>query len=323
MPADFSLTIKDATYQDGAIVKARFDADMKFAGPLAGSPLLSGSVLLKRTDITIPETVAGKISPLSVKHVNAPADIREQTQDLDKKDGDGNSGGGAIRFDLTVRAPGQMFVRGRGLQAELAGSVRIRGTTASPVTSGGFTLRRGTLDVLSRQLTFTKGEIAFLGSFDPRLDFTATTSTSDAQVVISVTGNASDPTISFSSVPEMPQDEILAQLLFGQSLSNLSPAQIAQLASALATLGCKDPLDRLRQSLGVDRINLTTDEDNNTAVNLGKNIGDKLRLGVQQGTVSSSSRVTIDLDINKALRARGEVGEDGNSKAGIYFEKEY
>ena len=323
MPADFSLTIKNGTYQDGAIVKANFDADMKFVGPLAGSPALSGKILLKRTDITIPETIAGKISPLSVKHVNAPADVRQQTRELDGEEGGSSGGGGAIQLDLTVQAPGQIFVRGRGLQAELGGTVQIKGTSASPVTSGGFTLRRGTLGVLSRQLTFTKGTISFLGSFDPRLDFAATTSTSEAEVTVSVTGNASDPKITFSSSPEMPQDEILAQLLFGQSLSNLSAGQIAQLASAVATLGGNDPLDRLRQSLGVDSINLTTDEENNTSVNLGKNIGDKLRLGVQQGTASSSGRVTIDLDINKTLRARGEVGEDGNSKAGIYFEKEY
>ncbi|PTW61043.1 autotransporter secretion inner membrane protein TamB [Breoghania corrubedonensis] len=323
MPANFAVKISDATYQDGAIVKARFDADMTFVGPLAGSPELSGNVLLKRTDITIPETLSGKISPLSVKHINAPQSVRNQTKALDEGDGSGNSGGGAIRLNLSVHAPGQIFVRGRGLQAELAGTVQITGTTAAPTTAGGFTLRRGTLGVLSRQLTFTKGTISFLGSFDPRLDFAATTSTSDAEVTVSVTGNASDPKITFSSSPEMPQDEVLAQLLFGQSLSNLSAAQIAQLASALATLGGNDPLDRLRQTLGVDSINLTTDEDNNTSVNLGKNIGDKLRLGVQQGTASSSSRVTIDLDINKTLRARGEVGEDGGSKAGIYFEKEY
>ena len=322
LPADFALKIDNATYQDGAIVKANLDADMTLSGPLAGSPDLRGSVTLNRTDITIPETIAGKISPLAVKHVNAPADIRQQTETLDKGDG-GGTGGGDLRLDLTVNAPGQMFVRGRGLQAELAGTIRIKGTSGSPVTSGGFTLRRGTLVVLSRQLTFTNGEITFLGSFDPQLDFAATTTTSNAEVVVRVTGNASDPQIVFSSNPELPQDEVMAQLLFGQSLSNLSPAQIAQLASAVATLGGNDPLDRLRQTLGVDSINLTADEDNNAAVNIGKNLGNKLRLGVQQGTAASSSRVTIDLDINKTLRARGEVGEDGESKAGIYFEREY
>ncbi len=322
LPADFALKVDDATYQDGVIVKANLDADMNLTGPLAGSPALRGTVTLKRTDITIPETIAGKLSPLAVKHINAPADIRQQSAALDKAEG-GDTGGGDIRLDLTVSAPGQMFVRGRGLQAELAGTIRIKGTSSNPVTSGGFTLRRGTLVVLSRQLTFTNGEITFLGSFDPLLDFAATTTTSDAEVVVKVQGNASDPNIVFTSNPELPQDEVMAQLLFGQSLSNLSPAQIAQLASAVATLGGKDPLDRLRQSLGVDSINLTADEDNNAAVNIGKNLGNKLRLGVQQGTAASSSRVTIDLDINKTLRARGEVGEDGESKAGIYFEREY
>ena len=52
-------------------------------------------------------------------------------------------------MDLTVRAPQQIFVRGRGLNVELGGTIHVQGTTAHMVPRGTFTLRRG--DVHSRR----------------------------------------------------------------------------------------------------------------------------------------------------------------------------
>ncbi|NRG18475.1 hypothetical protein HPQ64_12315 [Rhizobiales bacterium] len=52
-------------------------------------------------------------------------------------------------------------------------------------------------------------------------------------------------------------------------------------------------------------------------------INDNIYLGVKQGTGGASSRVTGDIDISKNFRLRGEVGADGKTKAGAFFEKEY
>ena len=54
-----------------------------------------------------------------------------------------------------------------------------------------------------------------------------------------------------------------------------------------------------------------------------KRVGDRVNLGVQQGTQQGSSRVTVDIDVTKNLRARGETDASGSSKAGIFFEKEF
>ncbi len=49
-------------------------------------------------------------------------------------------------------------------------------------------------------------------------------------------GPADDPVVSFTSAPELPQEEVLARLLFGRSLDKISPLQAAQLANAVAVL---------------------------------------------------------------------------------------
>ena len=55
-------------------------------------------------------------------------------------------------------------------------------------------------------------------------------------ITIALEGVANDPQVKLSSTPALPDDEILAQLLFNQSSSQLSALQIAQLADAVIQL---------------------------------------------------------------------------------------
>jgi translocation and assembly module TamB len=46
-------------------------------------------------------------------------------------------------------------------------------------------------------------------------------------------------------------------------------------------------------------------------------------VGVKQGMTLGTSRIVIDHDLTKNLKARGEVGTDGDSKLGLGFEFDY
>ena len=328
MPADLSITVDNGRYSDGRIVTADIGAALKVSGPLAGGGLLSGTVNVKDANIAIPQSLPGSLSPLAVRHVNAPKPVREQVAELKQDMGEtgGGSGSGGLSLDFTGNAPARIFVRGRGLDAELGGSLRIVGTTAQPRAIGGITLRRGQLDVLTRRLAFSQGSVTFTGSLTPTLNFVATTTASSTTINVTISGSAADPVIALSSSPSLPQDEILAQLLFDRSMTSLSPTQIAQLAAAVATLtGGSDqgPLAQLRKSLGLDAVDLNVAGPGGPSLSVGKYINDNIYLGVEQGTGRDSSRVKVDIDLSRNLKARGEVGATGSSKAGIYFEKEY
>src|SRR5690606_34387219 len=157
---------------------------------------------------------------LAVTHVNAPEAVRQQDAALARDQG-GSGGGGSrpIALDIAVSAPGRIFVRGRGLDAEMGGTLRIAGTTADVQAIGSFNMRRGLLQVLTRRVQFNRGDVTFTGSLMPRLDFAATSQTSSAAVTITVTGPAAQPEIAFTSSPQLPQDEVLAQFLFDRSMS--------------------------------------------------------------------------------------------------------
>ncbi|SDU02192.1 translocation/assembly module TamB domain-containing protein [Stappia sp. ES.058] len=331
MPADLRVQVQNGRYSDGRIVQATVSADITLTGPLASTQTaarLGGSVTIERADITIPSSLPGAIDPVAVTHKNAPAAVRAQDRALHGEGGGGGGEAGArpIALDIMINAPGQIFVRGRGLDAEMGGSLKLAGTVAAPQAIGSFSMRRGHFNVLSRRVEFSKGEVGFTGSLTPRLDFAATSQTSDAVITITVKGQADAPEIGFSSSPDLPQDEILAQFLFDRSMSELSPTQIAQLGASVLTLtggSGAGPLGSLRQSLGLDAIDVQTGGEGGPSLAVGKYLSDNIYLGVKQGSGADSSRVTVDIDITKSLKLRGEVGADGESKAGIFFEREF
>ena len=163
------------------------------------------------------------------------------------------------------------------------------------------------------------------GDLNPTIDFAATTRSSSITVTARLTGQASDPQIVLSSDPELPQDEVLAHFLFGHSIQDLSPLQIVQLATAVAQLagGSSGPglLGSIRKSTGLDTLGVVTDEKGNAALQAGRYIGENIYLGVIAGT-DGQTKGTVNLDVTKSLKLRGEAGTDGG-KAGVYYEKEY
>ena len=325
-PAELELTLDDGRYTDGRVVTANLDGKIGVSGPLTSSPLLSGTINLGRTVITIPERLPGSLAELDVQHRNAPQAVARQEEAMRPASG-GNSGSGLV-LDLQVNAPNEIIVQGRGLDAELGGSLKLSGPVSSPQAVGRFDLRRGRLDLLGRRLDFSSGSIGFSGSLVPYLDMAASSSVEGATVTVTVTGPATNPSFAFSSSPALPQDEILARLLFGKTMSGLSALQIAQLASAAGQLagitGSTSLLQSLREGTGLDDIDVKTDaETGNTSLSVGKYLNDKTYLTIEKGAQPGSGKATIDLDMGRGIKLRGEASESGKTRGGIFYEKEY
>ncbi|SOE08450.1 autotransporter secretion inner membrane protein TamB [Hoeflea halophila] len=324
-PADLALKVSRGRYADGQMVATRFDADLTLTGPLTQLPKLGGTVMLDETTITVPDTLPSSISRLDVTHRNAPADIQSQAARLSGDEGSGASTG--IALDVRVQAS-RIFIRGRGMDVELGGSLRLTGSTGAPVAAGGFDLVRGRLSVLGQRLDFTRGRLGFAGSVVPILDLAASSQSGSTTVTVLITGPANAPEFSFTSSPELPEDEVLAQLVFGRSLSSLSPLQIAQLAEAAGQLtgAVKGGglVEQLRRATGVDDIDLRTDEETgDTSLGVGKYLNDRTYFGIESGSSAGSGKARIDLDIGSGIKLRGEASSGGETKGGIFFEREY
>ena len=324
-PVDVAIKLGNITYVDGTLVTANVAGDLTLKGPVAGLAL-GGKVTIIKANVTIPQKLPASLSEIDIKHRNAPADVKRMTADVQRDQGGGEKGSRGIALDLTIDAPGQLFVRGRGINAELGGSLKITGTSSNPVVSGGFTLRRGRMEILTRRLDFTSAHIGFAGGLVPTVNLVAASTAGTTEITVTVAGLASNPTVTFASSPALPQDEILAQLIFNRSMSNLSAVQIAQLASAASQLAGGSStglLDSLRSKLGVDDLDITTDAEGRAAVSAGKYLNERTYIELKQDPETNGAKAVINLDVGRGLKLRGEAGSGGSAGAGIFYEKEY
>ncbi|MFS8147305.1 translocation/assembly module TamB domain-containing protein [Rhizobium sp. BR 249] len=322
-PADISIKLDKAVYVDGTLVVSTVSGTLGLRGPIT-SATLSGKLQLEKTSITVPEKLPTSLREIDIRHKNAPRAVLAQLRDeSERKPGEKSS---VITLDLQIDAPSHIFARGRGIDAELGGSVTIRGTAAAPIVTGGFTMRRGRLTILNRRLDFSdKSRITFAGDLTPALDMEATSTSGTTTLTVDVAGLATDPAITFSSSPQLPQDEVLAQLIFGQSMSKLSPVQIAQLADAVSQLAgnrSTSLFEGLRNQLGVDDFDVSTDSKGQTSVSVGRYLNDRTYFELQQGG-SAGAKAIINLDVGRGVKLRGGAGGNGEGEAGIVYEREY
>jgi translocation and assembly module TamB len=205
----------------------------------------------------------------------------------------------------------------------LGGTIHIRGTVANPVPNGELRLIRGTLSVIGTTLNFTEGTISFSGAgiSNPSLHFVATSATASITAKLIVDGSARDPKITLSSVPDLPQDEILSQLLFNTSTAKLNPVQLLQIAAALASLsgatsGVGDPLEKLRTTFGLDRLSIGSSSTGSPTLEAGRYLTRGVYLGARQAASGTGTQVTVQIDIAKGLKLETTAGSGTASATG-------
>jgi len=342
VPVDLTITAKNAQPVASSILTANLDADIHVSGTARRRLDVAGTVHVNRANIGIPDSLPPEVAVLDVrrrgKAVQAPAENPL-----------------VIGIDVDIQAPQQILVQGRGLDAEMGGDIRLRGTSDELVASGGLDLQRGSFTISGNKLNFSQdSKISFDGEglrkkIDPTLNFTAQTTVGDTTVKLSITGFADAPRFDFSSVPAgLPQDSIMALLLFGQPAAQLSALQIAQVGYALATLSgvggsTGNPLVKLQKSLGLDRLTVGTNtvnsatgspENSGYAVAAGRYVTKRVYIEGKQ-TTTGTSQVQVDVDLTKRLKLQTRLGNgtatvqgttpenDPGSSIGLSYQFEY
>jgi translocation and assembly module TamB len=240
------------------------------------------------------------------------------------------SGGSAIALDLAVTVPNRLFVRGRGLDSEWSGTLRIAGTTASPRVSGQLSPVRGQFSFAGKTFALKPSStVAFRDpeSLIPALDITAEYSGTDFTASFTVRGPADDPKLVLSSVPVLPQDEIVSRLLFGRGVARISVVEAAQLADTLATLsgrGGFSILDSARRLLGVDVLRVDAGSNNSgPSVTAGRYLGKDVYVGVSQGTGAKSGEAKVEVEVTPHITIETEVGPTSGGQLGARWKYDY
>jgi translocation and assembly module TamB len=164
-----------------------------------------------------------------------------------------------------------------------------------------------------------------------------------------ITGLADSPVFEFTSTPMMPQDEIMGYLMFGESVAQLTPIQMAQIGLTLASLsgvggdGGLNPLVMLQRSLGLDRLTMGAATTTNTAtgtessgasIAAGRYIAKHVYIEAKQ-TTAGTSQLGAVVDLTKHLKLQTRLGNgaasiqgttpenDPGSSIGLLYQFEY
>ena len=331
IPADIRLVARQARPVTGEFGEATLDADLALRGPLINGGSLRGRVTITRAELRIPETLGANIPSLGAVREVGPLPPGRRPPPVARRGAPVAVPGLPLALELTLSAPRAVFLRGRGLEAELGGEITIRGTAAAPIPSGALRLRRGSFDLVGRPLQFSRGIVGFEnGSFTPTLDFVATARGRSHTINLNVKGTPAAPELTVTAVPELPQDEALARLLFDRETTRLSPFELAGIAQAVAQLAGVLPagggvLDRLRTAAGLDRLGVAGDGRRGAAVEAGRYVAPGVYVGVRQGTSGGGTPgVGVQVELTPRIRLEGQTqtGAAGD-RVGVTFEYEY
>jgi translocation and assembly module TamB len=304
------------------------DKDINIPGkPLTYSTFtLAGDIQLQPTFITLDNLSKSDITTLNPDQIKNAANTQPNIPSATFSQTDNSAP--PIFLDINIVAPQQAFLRGRGLEAELQGELRLTGTLRQPNLKGLFTGIRGNYKIFARKFMLTESQVQIDGD-NIVYRLTAEHKRSDVQILANLTGSQESVDVAFSSVPELPKDEIIAFLLFGKSIDSITPAQAVQLAGALQQLGGSggggfDPLGKTREMIQVDTLTLESQETEDDAdsqggltIGVGKYINDKVYVEFLKDSADAKSwRTNIEVEIAPSLDLKTNA-ESGRGFSGI------
>jgi len=295
-----------------------------FSGPLAisgnaHSATAKGALHVDEATLFIPEKLPVDIPQLDVTLLNMPPECVQGLLSPSFY---------PLHYDLQLGAPQKVFVRGRGLNSEWKGNVHLRGTNLNLNAEGQLHLVKGEFSFSGKNFELTQGEIAISDqpSQNAYLNLSGTLSLEDLTVLALLRGPFRSPQLTFQSIPSLPTSSLLSRILFNKDISEISPFQALHLAQTLVSLAggaAPDLLEKIRTTLGVDRLNIVSAPNGSDQVNIqiGMYLTEGVLVTLSQGI--DSNQVIVEVELGKGFVFQAETQEEEEGKFILKWKKNY
>lgn len=286
---------------------------------------LQGTLTVDRATIRMEEALPTQIKTVDVIYINIPEgeslsylQAHEVTWPL--------------HLDVKVIMPDNVLIQGKNLNSEWKGTVDVTGTPTSPLFNGELRVLHGDYNFNGKKFALTQGNIHFAGPADKKttLYVVASKEINKIRAEIIVKGPTSKLGVSFRSNPPLSQREVMSYILFNRGISDITSDQGNQLTQSFVELNSSDPaqtdmLTRLRNNIGIDRLDLTSSDTENKELSLqvGKYITDGILVSINKSINAAANRVAIEAKLMKNVQAQAEVGDDSQGKIMLKWKKDY
>jgi translocation and assembly module TamB len=320
--SSFRLNLTRFRLIDNERATASASGQATIARAADGRIKLSGNLLVDQATVAAKLPTPSGVVRMDVVEKNRPEDLPAIVRAT------GPTGGDRWALDVALRSPGGVLLKGRGLNVELALNAHVGGTVAHPQLSGNANVVRGDYDFAGKRFEFDPSSTVYLASDaeDIRLELLATRDDPTLTANVRIRGTADKPEITLSSVPALPNDEVLSQVLFGRTASQLSPLEAAQLASTLSAMaggGGLDVIGNLRTFAGLDRLALGGgSSQSGLTIAGGKYLTENVYLEIAGGGREGPS-AQVEWRLKRNLSVVSKVATQGGQSLAIRWRRDY
>jgi translocation and assembly module TamB len=224
-----------------------------------------------------------------------------------------------LNIDVEADLGDDFTLRGKGLDAQLAGAVRVRVTERRPPrVNGSIRVVSGTYAAYGQRLAIERGVLNFTGAYDnPGLNIRAVRkrpegdelSESNVEAGVEVRGTALAPAAKLVSTPSVPDSEKLAWMVLGHGTADMAGNEMGLLGTAAgALLGGKGG-PSLASRVGLDELGVSQAKGlESTVVTVGKKLSSRAYLSFEQGAGTATSLVKLRYKVNSRVTLQVQTG---------------
>ncbi|MET0264767.1 MAG: translocation/assembly module TamB domain-containing protein [Duganella sp.] len=232
-----------------------------------------------------------------------------------------------LNIDVEADLGDAFKLKGMGLEAELAGAVRVRiADRRPPRVNGSIRVVSGTYAAYGQKLDIDRGVINFTGAYDnPGLNIRAVRrrpegealSETNVEAGVEVRGTALAPSAKLVSTPAVSDSDKLSWLVLGHGIENTAGNDMALLSTAAGALFGGKGQGKLANSLGLDELGVGQASGSaggsatglqNTVVTIGKRISSRAYLSFEQGAGTATSLVKLKYKLNPRITLQFQTG---------------
>jgi translocation and assembly module TamB len=314
--------------------RAIADADLRIGGSLK-APTISGNARVSEgtvrpsLDFLNKGAVSRQRDPTIVVVRQRGGKPVETPSYLNAQNSSDNALWRALALNLAVAIPNNFWIRHPNANVEISGNLTVdKRSGGEPTLTGLVETVRGYVGFQGRRFDLTRGLVRFTGEqpINPTLDVAAEYRLNDYTVTAVAGGNASKPTLTLSSTPQLDQSDILAVLLFGKPTSSLnSNEQVALRQNAIdvsAGFAASQVGQAVSDALGLESLG---DVDfSGGEVRFGRYLGQQTYFSLRQQIADKHGQeIAVEYRLTPSIRVDASTRTDGNSGLDVIWHKRY
>ncbi len=305
-------------------IEVMLSGELAMSGPIS-HPAVTGRLVVDRADL-LPDNFVSSAPPLLENY--------EYGQETNTVSAAGKTAG-ALPMDIDIRLdmPDQIYVTASLIDSVWGGALDIKSVESGWWIKGRMEPRRGYVSFIGKKFDLLDGAVELdtnVQHVPVMNNLTTEYSRGELTVHIVLNGSVLRPQYRLQSVPAMPEDEILSQVLFKRDAGEITPYQAIQIAMAARQLsgGLSGPgfMYQFRRAVGVDTLEWrepnTTDGPSSVAA--GKYVTPEFYVEVSSTLDSGTETgMTAEYEITRHFSVETSAGPSLRPGIGLNWRNDY